>query len=138
MLEATGEHDVVIGSRYCPGGGTEDWGMVRRFISKGGGMYTRMCTGMKIKDPTAGFRCYRSDVLRKIDFDRISASGYGFQVEMSYVCTVMGFDICELPIIFTDRTEGESKMSKAIIFEAMRLVGGLKRKYSDITQSRCS
>jgi dolichol-phosphate mannosyltransferase len=138
FLEAIGRHDVIIGSRYCDGGGTEDWGLVRRMISKGGGIYTRMWTGMKIMDPTAGYRCYQADVLRKIDFDRISASGYGFQVEMSYVCTVMGFDVFELPIVFTDRTEGESKMSKGIILEAMRLVSGLKRKYSDLTNPQSS
>jgi dolichol-phosphate mannosyltransferase len=138
MLEAVEEHEVVIGSRYCDGGGTEDWGLIRRIISKGGGVYTRLCTGMKIMDPTAGYRCYRAEVIRAIDFDRISASGYGFQVEMAYVCTIMGFDIVELPIVFADRTEGESKMSKGIIFEAMRLVGGLKRKYRDISESRSS
>lgn len=136
FLSAIEKHDVVIGSRYCKGGGTKDWSMFRKFISRGGALYTRVCTGIKVKDPTAGFRCYRADVLRKIDFDRISASGYGFQVEMAYVCTIMGFDIFELPIMFQDRTEGESKMSGNIVTEAMKLVGGLRRKYRDITKDK--
>jgi dolichol-phosphate mannosyltransferase len=134
FLKAIEEHDVVIGSRYVDGGGTENWGWARKLISRGGSLYARLMTGMKIRDTTAGFRCYRADVLRQVDFSRISASGYGFQVEMSYVCTIMGFDIFELPIIFADRRVGESKMSKGIVFEAMRLVSGLKRKYSDISK----
>lgn len=134
FLEAIRKHDIVIGSRYVDGGGTEDWGWTRKLISRGGSLYARTLTGMKIKDTTAGFRCFRTEVLRQIDFSRIDASGYGFQVEMSYVCTIMGFDIYELPIVFADRRVGESKMSKGIVLEAMRLVGGLKRKYSDITK----
>jgi dolichol-phosphate mannosyltransferase len=135
FLEAIKQHHIVLGSRYVEGGGTENWGWSRKLISRGGSFYARLFTGMKIKDTTGGFRCFRSDVLRQIDFSRISASGYGFQVELSYVCTIMGFDIYELPIIFTDRRVGESKMSKAIVFEAMRLVSGLKRKYRDISKS---
>jgi dolichol-phosphate mannosyltransferase len=134
FLEAIKQHDIVIGSRYVDGGGTENWGWSRKLISRGGSLYARLLTGMKIKDTTGGFRCYRTDVLKQIDFSRISASGYGFQVELSYVCTIMGFDIFELPIIFADRRVGESKMSRDIVFEAMRLVGGLKWKYSDISK----
>jgi dolichol-phosphate mannosyltransferase len=135
MLEAGREHDMVIGSRYVPGGGTENWSLARKLISRGGGIYTRAVTGLKIMDPTAGFRCFRADVIRAIDFSRISASGYGFQVELSYVTTVMGFDVYEIPIVFVDRAEGTSKMSKDIVWEAMWLVGGLKRKYKDITEN---
>jgi len=138
MLEAIKEHEIVIGSRYIEGGGTENWGLARKIISRGGSFYTRLCTGIKLRDTTSGFRCHRSEVLRKIDFSRISASGYGFQVEMSYVCSIMGFDIIEIPIIFTDRRVGESKMSKDIMFEAMKLVSGLKRKYRNITESSSS
>lgn len=138
MLEAIKTHDVVIGSRYVPGGGTENWGVARKVISRGGGVYTRLMTGMKIMDPTAGFRCYRADVLRAIDFSRISASGYGFQVELSYVFTIMGLDVYELPIVFVDRAEGTSKMSKNIVWEALWLVAGLRHKYRDVTRKRPS
>lgn len=132
MLCAIEEHDVVIGSRYTEGGGTRNWSILRKFISRGGSFYTRLMTGIKVHDTTSGFRCHRRKVLEKIDFSRISASGYGFQVEMAYVCTIMGFDVYELPIIFTDRRVGESKMSKSIVWEAMWMVGGLRRKYRDL------
>lgn len=138
MLAAAPDHDVVIGSRYVEGGGTENWGLSRKIISRGGSIYTRLFTGVKMRDTTSGFRCHKADVIRKIDFSRISATGFGFQVELSYVCTILGFDIFEIPIIFADRCEGESKMSKDIVFEAMRLVAGLRRKYRDITRSSCS
>lgn len=113
-----------------------NWGWSRKVISRGGGIYTRLMTGMKIKDPTAGFRCYKADVLRRIDFSRISASGYGFQVELSYVYTIMGLDVYELPIIFADRTEGTSKMSRDIVWEALLLVAGLRHKYRDVTKGK--
>lgn len=132
FLAAIKEHDVIIGSRYVQGGGTRNWGMLRKLISRGGSMYARLLTGMKVRDTTSGFRCFRADALRKIDFSRISASGYGFQVELAYVCTILGLDVYELPIIFVDRRVGESKMSKAIVLEAMRLVAGLRRKYRDL------
>jgi dolichol-phosphate mannosyltransferase len=135
FIAAIEEHDVVIGSRYVPGGGTENWGPLRKFISRGGCIYARVFTGLKVKDSTSGFRCYRKKVLESIDFSRISASGYAFQVEMAYVCTIMGFDVYELPIVFVDRAEGTSKMSKSIVFEAMGLVAGLKKKYRDLNRN---
>jgi len=138
MLAAAPDHDVVIGSRYVEGGGTENWGLSRKIISRGGSIYTRLLTGVKMRDTTSGFRCHKADVIRKIDFSRISATGFGFQVELSYVCTILGFDIFEIPIVFADRLEGTSKMSKDIVFEAMRLVAGLRRKYRDITRGSCS
>jgi len=136
FLAAIEKHDVVIGSRYVPGGGTRDWSKTREFISRGGSLYARILTGLKVKDSTSGFRCYRKKVLEAIDFSRIEASGYAFQVEMAYVCTIMGFDVFELPIVFVDRTAGTSKMSKSIVFEAMRLVAGLKKKYRDINNNK--
>ncbi len=136
FLEAIEKHDVVIGSRYVPGGGTENWGPLRKVISRGGSLYARLFTGLKVKDATSGFRCYRRNVLEAIDFSRISASGYSFQVEMAYVCTIMGFDVFELPIVFVDRVEGTSKMSKSIVFEAMGLVAGLRRKYRDLNRNQ--
>lgn len=135
FLKAIESHDVVIGSRYVPGGGTENWGLLRQAISRGGSMYARLFTGMTVRDTTSGFRCYRREVIEKIDFSRISASGYGFQVEMAYVCSALGFDIFELPIIFVDRAAGDSKMSKSIVWEAMGLVAGLRKKYRDIEEN---
>ncbi len=136
MLDAIKKHDVVIGSRYVTGGGTENWGLVRRLISRGGSAYARLLTGMKIRDCTAGFRCFRRGVIESIDFTRVSASGYGFQVELAYICEKMGYDVFEVPIIFVDRTEGTSKMSKSIIFEAMILVAGLKKRYRDLDDKK--
>ena len=132
FLSAIGDHDVVIGSRYAEGGGIENWGLGRQLISRGGNFYARMRTGLKAKDATSGYRCYRRDVLKEIDFSRISATGYGFQVEMAYICTILGFDVFELPIVFSDRRVGESKMSGQIVWEATWVVGGLKRKYRDL------
>src|SRR5450830_516493 len=132
FLSAIGDHDVVIGSRYVEGGGIENWGLARELISRGGNFYARLCTGLKLNDATSGYRCYRSEVLKAIDIPRVNASGYGFQVEMAYVCITMGFDVFELPIVFTDRRVGESKMSKNIVWEAMWMVVGLKRKYRDL------
>lgn len=132
FLSAIGDHDVVIGSRYVEGGGIENWGLARELISRGGNFYARLCTGLKLNDATSGYRCYRSEVLKAIDIPRVNASGYGFQVELAYVCITMGFDVFELPIVFTDRRVGESKMSKNIVWEAMWMVAGLKRKYRDL------
>ncbi|MBN1289964.1 MAG: polyprenol monophosphomannose synthase [Actinobacteria bacterium] len=132
FLSAVNDHDAVIGSRYVEGGGIENWGITRELISRGGSLYARIFTGLRIKDATSGYRCYRAEVLRKIDFSRVKASGYAFQVEMAYVCTILGFDVYELPIVFTDRRVGHSKMSRNIVFEAIWIVGGLRRKYRDI------
>lgn len=132
FLAAIADHDVVIGSRYVEGGGTENWGFIREFISRGGSAYTKLLTGIDLKDTTGGFRCYRREVLETVDFGRIGASGYAFQVEMAYVCTLHGFDVFELPIVFTDRRVGQSKMSKGIVWEAIVLVAGLRRKYGDL------
>lgn len=135
MMEAATRYDVVIGSRYVPGGGTVNWGVIRRFISKGGSAYARLFTGMKIRDCTAGFRCYSRKVLESIDFSRVSAAGYGFQVEMTYICTLKRFSIVEVPIVFADRVHGKSKMNKSIVFEAMVLVAGFRRKYRDLRKA---
>jgi dolichol-phosphate mannosyltransferase len=134
FLTAMADHDVVIGSRYVKGGDTENWGLLREVISRGGTAYARLWTGIKLKDTTSGYRCYRRNVLESIDFSRIEASGYSFQVEMAYVCTLLGFDIWELPIIFTDRRVGESKMGSDIVWEAMILVARLRYKYKDLRE----
>jgi dolichol-phosphate mannosyltransferase len=132
FLSAIGDHDVVIGSRYTEGGGIENWGFLRAMISRGGNFYAKMCTGLNVRDATSGYRCFRSEVLRAVDLSRITAAGYGFQIEMAYVCETMGFDVFEIPIVFTDRCVGQSKMSGHIIWEATWAVGGLKRKYRDL------
>lgn len=136
FLKAIERHDVVIGSRYVPGGGVKNWGPLRKAISRGGSAYARLLTGMKVRDTTSGFRCYRREVLDSIDFSRISASGYGFQVEMAYVCSAMGLDVHELPIVFVDRAAGDSKMDRSIVWEAMGLVAGLRKKYRDLNGNR--
>jgi len=132
FLTAVLDHEVIIGSRYIKGGGVENWGLARELISRGGNIYTRLCTGLKIRDATSGYRCYSSEVLRALDFSRITATGYAFQVEIAYVCTRLGFDIYEIPIVFTDRRVGQSKMSKSIVAEAVRVVARLKKKYHDL------
>jgi dolichol-phosphate mannosyltransferase len=123
-LIATAEDgaDLVLGSRWVEGGGTENWGAVRRFISRGGSLYARLVLGVGIRDLTGGFKCYRRRVLETIDLDAIAARGYGFQIEGTYRALRAGFRVVEIPITFVDRRVGESKMSGAIVLEAMRQV----------------
>jgi dolichol-phosphate mannosyltransferase len=111
--------DLVLGSRYVPGGGVENWGLARRFISRGGCVYARTILGVPINDLTGGFKCFRREVLETIDLDGIQSSGYGFQIEMTYRALQLGFRVEEVPIIFVDRAVGTSKMSNDIVFEAM-------------------
>lgn len=112
-------YDLVIGSRYVPGGGTTDWGLVRRLISRGGNLYARLILGLKVSDMTGGFRCYRSRALHGLELGRIRSNGYSFQIEMAYRVHQAGFRIGEVPIIFPDRRVGASKMSKNIVVEAL-------------------
>ena len=118
LLEALQENGLVIGSRYVDGGGTVNWGISRRFISKSGNLYARIILGMDIKDITAGFRCYSVGALKKVDLDQVKSDGYGFQVEMAYRIKQAGYSIKEVPIIFEERRAGQSKMSKNIVTEA--------------------
>jgi dolichol-phosphate mannosyltransferase len=111
--------DLVLGSRYVRGGGVENWGLLRRAISRGGSLYTGLFLRMGVADPTAGFRCFRRRVLETLDLDAITAKGYAFQIEVTYRAKRAGFRILELPITFADRTAGSSKMSKAIVLEAV-------------------
>ena len=129
-LIATAEDgaDLVLGSRWVEGGGTENWGAVRRFISRGGSLYARVVLGVGIRDLTGGFKCYRRRVLETIDLDAIAARGYGFQIEGTYRTLRAGFRVVEIPITFVDRRVGESKMSGAIVLEAMRQVPVLRWK----------
>lgn len=120
-------YDVAIGSRYVKGGKIADWPFGRKFISYGASLYVRIITGMPIKDPTAGFVCYRSEVLNNIDLDSIHFKGYAFQIEMKYAAYLLHFAIKELPITFTDRKIGSSKMSSAIFGEAFNGVIQLRK-----------
>jgi dolichol-phosphate mannosyltransferase len=111
--------DVAIGSRYVPGGKTENWPLDRQLYSKGGAFYTKMITWMPVNDPTAGFVCYKRNVLESINFDMIQFVGYAFQIEMKFAAWKLGFTIKEVPITFVDRKIGVSKMSKGIIKEGV-------------------
>jgi dolichol-phosphate mannosyltransferase len=111
--------DLAIGSRYVPGGKTENWPLDRKLYSKGGALYTRLLTWMPVNDPTAGFVCYRRKVLEAINFDMIQFVGYAFQIEMKFAAWKLGFVIKEVPITFIDRKTGVSKMNKGIIKEGV-------------------
>jgi dolichol-phosphate mannosyltransferase len=111
--------DVAIGSRYVKGGATENWPLDRLIYSKGGSLYTRMITGMPVKDPTAGFICYKNKVLAAMQLDHVNFIGYAFQIEMKFASWRLGFKLKEVPITFIDRKIGISKMSKGIIKEAV-------------------
>jgi dolichol-phosphate mannosyltransferase len=119
LIAAAGDADLVIGSRYVEGGSVGDWGPLRRFISAGGSWYARRILGVPIRDLTAGFKCYRRAVLERIELDTITAKGYAFQIETAYRTLQSGFRVEEIPIRFVDREEGGSKMSKAIVLEAV-------------------
>ena len=120
--------DFAIGSRYVKGGGISNWPKDRLFLSYGASIYVRMVTGMPIKDPTAGFICYHNKVLRGLDLSKIKFSGYAFQIEMKYAAYVKGYKWIEVPIIFSDRIKGTSKMSTNIVSEAIKGVLGLRLK----------
>ena len=126
LLEAMEFADVVVGSRNVPGGRVEDWSLLRRFVSKGGSLYSRILLGLPVKDCTSGFKCFRRRVLETIDFAGVASNGYGFQVEMNYLCHRTRFAIAEVPIVFPDRTVGDSKMSWQIFSEAAGLVWKLR------------
>jgi dolichol-phosphate mannosyltransferase len=123
---AAAEADLVIGSRYVAGGGTKNWGLVRRLISRGGSLYAQILLSVPIRDLTGGFKCYRREVLEAIDLDAIHSKGYAFQIETTYRALRAGFRVVEVPIVFTDREVGGSKMSKAIVLEAVWKVPALR------------
>ena len=123
LVEAVEEGaDLAIGSRYVPGGDTPDWPLIRRLISKGGNLYARLMLGHGVKDSTAGFRAFRSGSLSQLPYGEARASGYGFQVEMTWRASRAGMKIAEVPVVFRDRTRGTSKMGGRIVVEAMWLV----------------
>jgi dolichol-phosphate mannosyltransferase len=127
LLAAAEDADLVLGSRYVPGGGVRDWGLLRRMVSRGGGLYARLILGVDVRDLTGGFKCIRRQVLENIDLPSVRAEGYVFQIEVTYRALLSGFTVREVPIVFCDRTEGTSKMSSRIALEAMLLVPIMKR-----------
>jgi dolichol-phosphate mannosyltransferase len=127
LLEAATDADLVLGSRYVSGGGVRDWGLLRRVISRGGGWYARTILRVDIRDLTGGFKCIHRNVLEGIDLPSVRAEGYVFQIEVTYRAVLAGFTVREVPIVFTDRTVGASKMSTTIAVEAMWRVPRLRR-----------
>jgi dolichol-phosphate mannosyltransferase len=111
--------DLALGSRYVPGGGTRNWGLVRRLISWGGSFYARLVLGVRVRDLTGGFKCFQRRVLETLDLDAIESKGYAFQIETTYRVLRGGFEVVEVPIVFVDRVAGTSKMRGAIVAEAM-------------------
>ena len=126
--EGGGGADVAIGSRYVDGLRVLNWPLSRLVLSYGAGVYTRAITRLPLQDVTAGFKCFRHEVLQAIDFSHVRSNGYSFQIEMNYRAWRLGFRIVEVPIVFTERSEGESKMSGAIVREAMRKVWELRAR----------
>jgi len=126
FIEELKTNDVVIGSRYSNGVNVVNWPLRRLILSYGANLYTRIITGMPIKDATGGFKGFRADVLKKIDFSQIHSNGYAFQIEMNYRLWKTGAKMKEIPIVFIDRTSGTSKMSRSIVYEAVFLVWKLK------------
>ncbi len=126
MLAAAEEADLVLGSRYVKGGGTVDWGLLRKLISRGGSFYARTILGLSVRDLTGGFKCFRREVLEAIDLPTVECTGYAFQIELTYRAARRGFRIRELPIVFADRRVGHSKMSRRIVLEAIRKVWSIR------------
>jgi dolichol-phosphate mannosyltransferase len=119
LVAAVEEADVALGSRYVEGGAVRNWGVLRRFVSAGGSSYARVLLGVRIRDLTGGFKCYRREVLETIDLDAIHSKGYAFQIETTFRALRAGFRVVEIPITFVDREAGGSKMSRAIVAEAI-------------------
>ncbi len=126
LIEASARADLVLGSRYVPGGGVSDWGLTRRALSRGGSWYARHVLGIPVKDLTGGFKCFHREVLEQVNLHGIHADGYGFQIELTYRAIQSGFRVLEVPITFRDRRAGTSKMSARIAVEAVWKVPALK------------
>ena len=128
FLRAVEDADLVIGSRYKTGVNVINWPISRLLLSLGANQYARCITGMPVMDSTGGFKCFRRRVLEAIEFDRVRSNGYAFQIEMSFRAWQKGFRLVEIPIVFTDRVEGQSKMNKRIVREAIWMVWWLRLK----------
>ena len=119
LVAAADEADLVLGSRYAPGGGTANWGLLRRMVSRGGCLYAQAILGLRVRDLTGGFKCFRREALEAIDLDALSAHGYAFQIEATYRVKRAGLRVKEIPITFVERRAGASKMTGSIVAEAM-------------------
>ena len=119
LIAASDEADLVLGSRYVEGGGTRNWGLVRRFVSRGGCLYAQVLLGVRVRDLTGGFKCFRREALEAVNLDAVAARGYGFQIETTYRVLRKGLRVREIPITFTERREGDSKMTGSIVLEAV-------------------
>ena len=128
LVAAARDADVVLGSRYVPGGGVARWGAMRRAISRAGCWYARTVLGVQTRDLTGGFKCFRRQVLEGIPLGEVTAAGYGFQVEMTYRALLLGFRVAEVPITFRERERGRSKMGGSIVFEAAVLIPRLRAR----------
>lgn len=126
FLEELKKYDLVLGSRYVKGGGVKNWGMLRKIISRGGSLYSRIILSLPINDLTGGYKAFRKEVLAGIDLDQVKSNGYSFQIELTYRAYLKGFSIKEIPIVFEDRTLGKSKMSGKIFWEAVLMVWWLR------------
>jgi dolichol-phosphate mannosyltransferase len=126
FLRAIRKNDLVVGSRYIDGVNVINWPLVRLILSTGASVYTRLITGMPIRDPTSGFKCFRRSVIESLDLDRIYSDGYSFQIEVNYKAWKKGFRLAEIPIVFVDRNLGSSKMNLRIVFEAIYMVWWLR------------
>jgi dolichol-phosphate mannosyltransferase len=126
LVAASEDADLALGSRYVSGGGTKNWGLLRRAISRGGSLYAQIILGLKVRDLTGGFKCYRRAVLETIDLAAIDSKGYAFQIETTYRAIMAGFRVAEVPIVFVDREVGGSKMSRSIVIEAVWKVPALR------------
>jgi dolichol-phosphate mannosyltransferase len=126
MVAATRDADVVLGSRYVAGGEVRNWGRMRRLVSRGGCWYARVVLGLEVQDLTGGFKVFRREVLETLDLHWVRSQGYAFQVELTYRAIQAGFRVREVPIVFTDRRVGQSKMSRRIVLEAMWMVPRLR------------
>jgi dolichol-phosphate mannosyltransferase len=128
IAAAEGDADLVLGSRYVPGGSVTDWGTLRKLVSRAGSWYARVVLGVQVRDLTGGFKCFRRSVLEALDLERVHADGYGFQIELTYCAIKAGFRVVEVPIVFRDRRVGESKMNARIALEAVWKVPALRRR----------
>jgi len=126
LIAAADEADLVLGSRYVPGGGVQNWGALRRLLSRGGSWYARVILGVPVQDLTGGFKCFNRRVLEAVDLDGVHADGYGFQIELTYRAIQAGFTVTEVPILFRERREGQSKMTARIALEAVWKVPALR------------
>ena len=126
MLRALDGADLVLGSRYVPGGGVRNWGLARQIISRGGSLYSRLVLGLPVHDPTGGFKLFRRQLLERMDLDRVRSNGYSFQIEMTYRAVRLGCRVAEVPIVFVDRRVGQSKLSRQVMLEAMLMVPRLR------------